>query len=59
MVQNALSGKATAYEDVLARFIGVAPFGMRSLLSDVDEVDELGPDERNQRPVFCNGCKTL
>ena len=59
MVQNALSGKATAYEAVLVRFIGVAPFGLRSLLSDVDEVDELCPGERNQRPVFCNGDKTL
>jgi hypothetical protein len=58
-VQNALSGKATAYEAVLASFIDGAPFGLRSLLSDVDEVDELCPGERNQKPVFCNGRKTL
>jgi len=59
LVQNALSGKATANEAVLARFIGGALFGRCSLLSDVDEVDELYPGERNQMPVFCNGRKTV
>jgi hypothetical protein len=41
------------------RFIGGALFGRCFLLSDVDEFDELCPGERNQRPVFCNGRKTL
>jgi hypothetical protein len=59
LVQSVLSDGVTAYEVVVGRLISGGPFDRRSLLSCVEGADEVGPDERNQRPVFCSGGKTL